>query len=226
MNVTWFKLQIQNEGYLLQLGVKDALLNALLLAVKRFSTGPPQVHCFSFLLFFLHIIFSGRCCIEMQLSSFVLKIIWFQLVLCYYRDSFWHRSVLHSLHLYFKLLHMETQLSSCFTVYRICKVKMMAILLSLRCSLCCRRKLLTTSVSTQKLVHYTKATIPKRFWNFCFDTFIYDMFFGVRPLSFTLTSALFYVCFTASLPYTYGSWVLAAAVWNKFWWFCATTRKE
>ncbi|CAJ1793365.1 unnamed protein product [Sphenostylis stenocarpa] len=43
MIVTWFKLQIQNEGYLLQLGVKDALLNALLLAVKRFSTGPPQL---------------------------------------------------------------------------------------------------------------------------------------------------------------------------------------
>lgn len=41
-----FKLQIQNEGYLLQLGAKDALLNALLLAVKRFSSGPPQVHCF------------------------------------------------------------------------------------------------------------------------------------------------------------------------------------
>lgn len=35
-----------------------------------------------------------------------------------------------------------------------------------------------------------------------------------------------YVCFTASLPYTYGSWVLAAAVWNKFWWFCATTWKK
>ncbi|XP_052728279.1 transportin MOS14 isoform X3 [Vigna angularis] len=37
------KRKIQNEGYLLQLGVKDALLNALLLAVKRFSTGPPQI---------------------------------------------------------------------------------------------------------------------------------------------------------------------------------------
>ncbi|KAG2405311.1 uncharacterized protein HKW66_Vig0045660 [Vigna angularis] len=37
------KRKIQNEGYLLQLGVKDALLNALLLAVKRFSTGPPQL---------------------------------------------------------------------------------------------------------------------------------------------------------------------------------------
>ena len=36
-------LQIQNEGYYLQLGAKDALLNALLLAAKRFSSGPPQV---------------------------------------------------------------------------------------------------------------------------------------------------------------------------------------
>ncbi|XP_027349351.1 transportin MOS14 isoform X2 [Abrus precatorius] len=37
------KRKIQNEGYLLQLGAKDALLNALLLAVKRFSSGPPQL---------------------------------------------------------------------------------------------------------------------------------------------------------------------------------------
>ncbi|KAK7336215.1 hypothetical protein VNO77_16749 [Canavalia gladiata] len=37
------KRKIQNEGYQLQLGAKDALLNALLLAVKRFSTGPPQL---------------------------------------------------------------------------------------------------------------------------------------------------------------------------------------
>lgn len=96
----------------------------------------------------------------------MLKTIWFQLVLCYYHDSFWHRSVLPSLHLYSKLLHMETQLSSSFTVCRICKAKMMAILLSLRCSLSCQRKLLTTSVLTLKLVHYTKATIPKRFRNF------------------------------------------------------------
>lgn len=36
-------VQIQNEGYYLQLGAKDALLNALLLAAKRFSSGPPQV---------------------------------------------------------------------------------------------------------------------------------------------------------------------------------------
>lgn len=50
-----FKLQIQNEGYLLQLGAKDALLNALLLAVKRFSTGPPQVHCFSFFVILLSV---------------------------------------------------------------------------------------------------------------------------------------------------------------------------
>ncbi|XP_010249401.1 PREDICTED: transportin MOS14 isoform X2 [Nelumbo nucifera] len=37
------KRKIQNEGYYLQLGAKDALLNALLLAAKRFSTGPPQL---------------------------------------------------------------------------------------------------------------------------------------------------------------------------------------
>ncbi|XVF20437.1 hypothetical protein REPUB_Repub12eG0000700 [Reevesia pubescens] len=37
------KRKIQNEGYYLQLGVKDALLNALLVAAKRFSSGPPQL---------------------------------------------------------------------------------------------------------------------------------------------------------------------------------------
>uniref|UniRef100_A0A0A0LAK7 Exportin-1/Importin-beta-like domain-containing protein n=1 Tax=Cucumis sativus TaxID=3659 RepID=A0A0A0LAK7_CUCSA len=37
------KRKIQNEGYLLQLGVKDALLNALLVAAKKFSSGPPQL---------------------------------------------------------------------------------------------------------------------------------------------------------------------------------------
>lgn len=36
-------LQIQNEGSYLQSGAKDALLNALLLAAKRFSSGPHQV---------------------------------------------------------------------------------------------------------------------------------------------------------------------------------------
>ena len=36
-------MQIQSEGHSLQLGVKDALLNALLVAAKRFSSGPPQV---------------------------------------------------------------------------------------------------------------------------------------------------------------------------------------
>ncbi|XP_020245625.1 LOW QUALITY PROTEIN: importin-13 [Asparagus officinalis] len=35
--------KIQSEGYYLQLGVKDALLNALLVAAKRFSLGPPQL---------------------------------------------------------------------------------------------------------------------------------------------------------------------------------------
>ncbi|KAL5864664.1 hypothetical protein ACOSQ3_002178 [Xanthoceras sorbifolium] len=37
------KRKIQNEGYYLQATVKDALLNALLLAAKRFSSGPPQL---------------------------------------------------------------------------------------------------------------------------------------------------------------------------------------
>ncbi|XP_020533475.2 transportin MOS14 isoform X2 [Jatropha curcas] len=37
------KRKIQSEGYYLQLGVKDALLNALLVAAKRFSSGPPQL---------------------------------------------------------------------------------------------------------------------------------------------------------------------------------------
>ncbi|CAL5439535.1 unnamed protein product [Camellia sinensis] len=34
--------RIQNEGYYLMLGAKDALLNALLVAAKRFSSGPSQ----------------------------------------------------------------------------------------------------------------------------------------------------------------------------------------
>ncbi|XP_058004671.1 transportin MOS14 isoform X7 [Hevea brasiliensis] len=37
------KRKIQSEGYYLKLGVKDALLNALLVAAKRFSSGPPQL---------------------------------------------------------------------------------------------------------------------------------------------------------------------------------------
>lgn len=37
------KRKIQNEGNYLQMGAKDALLNALLLAAKRFSLGPPQL---------------------------------------------------------------------------------------------------------------------------------------------------------------------------------------
>ncbi|EXB41423.1 hypothetical protein L484_007573 [Morus notabilis] len=37
------KRKIQNESYYLQLGAKDALLNALLLAAKRFTSGPPQL---------------------------------------------------------------------------------------------------------------------------------------------------------------------------------------
>lgn len=58
INVTCFKLQIQNEGYQLQLGAKDALLNALLLAVQRFSSGPPQVHCFSYFYNSVGVLFS------------------------------------------------------------------------------------------------------------------------------------------------------------------------
>ncbi|KAL6179103.1 hypothetical protein ACLB2K_050619 [Fragaria x ananassa] len=43
------KRKIQNEGTYLQPGAKDALLNALLLAAKRFSSGPHQVRagCFA-----------------------------------------------------------------------------------------------------------------------------------------------------------------------------------
>lgn len=37
------KRKIQSEGYYLQLGAKDALLHALLLAAERFSLGPPQL---------------------------------------------------------------------------------------------------------------------------------------------------------------------------------------
>lgn len=37
------KRKIQNEGRYLQSGAKDALLNALLLAARRFSSGPPQL---------------------------------------------------------------------------------------------------------------------------------------------------------------------------------------
>lgn len=41
--INYVILQIQNEGTYLQPGAKDALLNALLLAAKRFSSGPHQV---------------------------------------------------------------------------------------------------------------------------------------------------------------------------------------
>ncbi|WCJ40304.1 ARM repeat superfamily protein [Euphorbia peplus] len=37
------KRKIQNEGSYLQIRIKDALLNALLVAAKRFSSGPPQL---------------------------------------------------------------------------------------------------------------------------------------------------------------------------------------
>lgn len=38
-----FVLQIQTEGCYLQAGDKDALLNALIIAAKKFSYGPPQL---------------------------------------------------------------------------------------------------------------------------------------------------------------------------------------
>lgn len=37
------KRKIQNEGHCLQSGAKDALLNALLMAARRFCSGPPQL---------------------------------------------------------------------------------------------------------------------------------------------------------------------------------------
>ncbi|KMT07811.1 hypothetical protein BVRB_6g146240 [Beta vulgaris subsp. vulgaris] len=37
------KRKIQNEGHCLQSGTKDALLNALLMAARRFCSGPPQL---------------------------------------------------------------------------------------------------------------------------------------------------------------------------------------
>ncbi|KAL8557412.1 hypothetical protein ACS0TY_004731 [Phlomoides rotata] len=37
------KRKIQNEGYNLHVGAKDALLNALIVAAKRFTSGPPQL---------------------------------------------------------------------------------------------------------------------------------------------------------------------------------------
>lgn len=46
--VFFFPLKIQNEGYNLHVGAKDALLNALIVAAKRFTSGPPQVSGGSF----------------------------------------------------------------------------------------------------------------------------------------------------------------------------------
>ncbi|XP_051140247.1 transportin MOS14 isoform X2 [Andrographis paniculata] len=55
--------KIQNEGHALHLGAKDALLQALLVAAKRFSTGPPQLLtqiCLALSTLVLHAVEHGR----------------------------------------------------------------------------------------------------------------------------------------------------------------------
>ncbi|XP_055802816.1 transportin MOS14 isoform X2 [Solanum dulcamara] len=57
------KRKIQNEGSYLQIGAKDALLNALLLAAKRFSLGPPQLLtqiCLALSALMLHAVEHGK----------------------------------------------------------------------------------------------------------------------------------------------------------------------
>ncbi|XP_016561764.2 transportin MOS14 isoform X5 [Capsicum annuum] len=57
------KRKIQNEGSYLQMGAKDALLNALLLAAKRFSLGPPQLLtqiCLALSALMLHAVEHGK----------------------------------------------------------------------------------------------------------------------------------------------------------------------
>ncbi|CAA2985061.1 transportin MOS14 isoform X1 [Olea europaea subsp. europaea] len=57
------KRKIQNEGRNLQLGAKDALLNALLLAAKRFTSGPPQLLtqiCLALSTLILHAVEHGK----------------------------------------------------------------------------------------------------------------------------------------------------------------------
>ncbi|KAL2532396.1 ARM repeat superfamily protein [Abeliophyllum distichum] len=57
------KRKIQNEGHNLQLGAKDALLNALLLAAKRFTSGPPQLLtqiCLALSTLMLHAVEHGK----------------------------------------------------------------------------------------------------------------------------------------------------------------------
>ncbi|XP_019161491.1 PREDICTED: transportin MOS14 isoform X3 [Ipomoea nil] len=58
------KRKIQNEGCYLQLGAKDALLNALLLAAKRYSSGPHQQLltqiCLALSMLILHAVEHGK----------------------------------------------------------------------------------------------------------------------------------------------------------------------
>lgn len=57
------KRKIQNEGRTLQLEAKDALLNALLLAAKRFTSGPPQLLtqiCLALSTLILHAVEHGK----------------------------------------------------------------------------------------------------------------------------------------------------------------------
>lgn len=57
------KRKIQNEGYNLHLAAKDALLNALLVAAKRFSSGPPQLLtqiCLALSMLVLHAVEHGK----------------------------------------------------------------------------------------------------------------------------------------------------------------------
>ncbi|KAL6224267.1 hypothetical protein ACLB2K_003122 [Fragaria x ananassa] len=57
------KRKIQNEGTYLQPGAKDALLNALLLAAKRFSSGPHQLLtqiCLALSALLLHAVEHGK----------------------------------------------------------------------------------------------------------------------------------------------------------------------
>ncbi|KAL0377235.1 UNVERIFIED_CONTAM: hypothetical protein Sradi_3029000 [Sesamum radiatum] len=57
------KRKIQNEGYNLHFAAKDALLNALLVAAKRFSSGPPQLLtqiCLALSMLLLHAVEHGK----------------------------------------------------------------------------------------------------------------------------------------------------------------------
>nr|GLL26736.1 transportin MOS14 isoform X2 [Ipomoea trifida] len=57
------KRKIQNEGCYLQLGAKEALLNALLLAAKRYSSGPHQLLtqiCLALSMLILHAVEHGK----------------------------------------------------------------------------------------------------------------------------------------------------------------------